>query len=213
MDDLQQQLPLFSPEPLVSAVKSIICKRLGTRAQPSAWELLADVDQCGDLSARWAVMEAIQQLLKESGLTIAARAYLRDLAQSEDLREALRGVTRPGQQIESSIDTLIRQSKAYRHSNAFQEMITFMANFRDYAPFNNMLVRLQNPSCSYFATERDWKRRFNRDLKEDPQPMIILAPMRPVMLVYDLDQTRGDPVPEELLRFARYEGDWDPKRL
>jgi hypothetical protein len=41
----------------------------------------------------------------------------------------------------------------------------FMARFRDYAPYNNMLVRLQNQTCSFYATERDWQGRFGRTLK------------------------------------------------
>ena len=43
--------------------------------------------------------------------------------------------------------------------------------------------------------------------------MLILAPMHPVMLVYELDQTEGEPVPKELLEFAQFEGNWDPKYL
>jgi hypothetical protein len=88
-----------------------------------------------------------------------------------------------------------------------------MANFRDYAPYNNMLVRIQNPACSFYATEADWKNRFRRNIKEDARPMLILAPMHPVMLVYDLDQTDGAPPPKELSQFARFEGEWKPEWL
>jgi hypothetical protein len=49
-----------------------------------------------------------------------------------------------------------------------------------------MLVRMQNPTCSFYATERDWYDRFRRNLKEDARPMLILAPMHPVLLVYAL---------------------------
>jgi hypothetical protein len=87
-------------------------------------------------------------------------------------------------------------------------MVSFMGGFRDYAPFNNMLVRLQNPTCSFYATESDWRKRFERTLKEDARPMLILAPMHPVMLVYDLDQTEGPPLPKELNEFATFEGRW-----
>ena len=83
-----------------------------------------------------------------------------------------------------------------------------MANFRDYAPFNNMLVRLQDPTCSFFATAADWKRRFDRKLKDDARPMLILAPMHPVMVVYPLDATDGPPLPDELSRMSRFEGAW-----
>jgi hypothetical protein len=133
--------------------------------------------------------------------------------ESDDWQDATRGGARPAREVESTVDALLRESAAYRSTAAFQEMVSFMANFRDYAPFNNMLVRLQNPSCSFFATQRDWKTRFRRTLKEDARPMLILAPMHPVMLVYDLDSTEGSPLPQELLQFATFEGEWDPRRL
>src|SRR5207247_969160 len=37
--------------------------------------------------------------------------------------------------------------------------------------------------------------------------------MRPVMLVYDLDQVDGAPLPEELERFASFVGEWDENWL
>jgi hypothetical protein len=43
--------------------------------------------------------------------------------------------------------------------------------------------------------------------------MLILAPMHPVMLVYDLDSTDGPPLPQELQQFAKFGGEWDPARL
>src|SRR5439155_10576285 len=113
----------------------------------------------------------------------------------------------------STIDSLLQQSKAYRGSAEFQDMVSFMGSFRDYAPFNNMLVRLQNPTCSFYATEPDWNKRFDRRLKEDARPMLILAPMHPVMLVYDLDQTEGKPPPKEITEFAKFEGAWNSEWL
>ena len=92
-------------------------------------------------------------------------------------------------------------------------MVSFMARFRDYAPYNNMLVRMQNPTCSFYATERDWCDRFGRNLKEDARPMLILAPMHPVMLVYALDETEGKDLPKELENVASYQGEWKPDWL
>jgi len=147
----------------------------------------------------------------EEILTHPMKDYVAHLAESEDLANALRGVGAPKNDITSTIDTLFRQSSAYRKSSAFQEMVSFMANFRDYAPYNNMLVRLQNPSCSFYASENDWKRRFDRHVKEDAHPMLILAPMHPVMLVYELDQTEGPALPKELEQFAHFEGEWNTR--
>lgn len=72
--------------------------------------------------------------------------------ESDDWQNARRGGERPAREVESTVDSLSRERTAYRNSASFWEMVSFMANFRDYAPFNNLLVRLQNPSCSFFAT-------------------------------------------------------------
>jgi len=74
-------------------------------------------------------------------------------------------------------------------------------------------VRIQNPTCSFYATERDWKDRFERRIKEDARPMLILAPMHPVMLVYPLDETEGPSLPQELNTFAHFQGEWNPEWL
>ena len=92
-------------------------------------------------------------------------------------------------------------------------MVSFVARFRDYAPYNNMLVRLQHPTCSFYATERDWYDRFGHNLREDARPMLILAPMHPVMLVYALDETEGKNLPKELKSLATYQGQWKPDWL
>lgn len=182
-------------------------------SQPSAWELLEAVEQQLGAKARWVVRDALMLIAQDANATHATREYARHVLESDELTEALSGKAKPGREIQSSIDALIQSSQAYRKSGAFQEMIGFMANFKEYAPFNNMLVKVQNPSCGFYATQRDWQRRFKRWLIEDAKPMLILAPMHPVMLVYDLDQTVGEPLPAELLNFAAFRGKWDRRRL
>jgi hypothetical protein len=176
--------------------------------QPSAWELLSEVETKVGLKARWELPATLEQLSQDMQLIGSWRSYCASTRTSEDLLDALRGEGAPEKEITSSIDSLLQQSKAYRGSAEFQDMVNFMALFRDYAPFNNMLVRLQNPTSGFYATEPDWRKRFERTLKDDARPMLILAPTHPVMLVYDLDQTEGRPMPKELLEFAKFEGAW-----
>ena len=76
-----------------------------------------------------------------------------------------------------------------------------------------MLVRIQNPTCSFYATASDWQKRFGRTLIEDARPMLILAPMHPVMLVYDLDQTEDSELRAELQYFSHFQGEWEPDWL
>lgn len=205
------------PASPLELVKRTIVEAIDTPKQLSEWELVQLVeDRCG-IKARWLIRRALEELTGEGQLplfpqprtTRLTREYITSLLDSEDLDHALRGVTAPGKEIESTIDTLVNGAHKYRQSKAFAEMLDFMANFRDYAPFNNMLVRLQDPTCSFFATASDWKRRFKRQLKDDARPMLILAPKHPVMVVYALDMTDGPPLPDELTRMSRFEGKWN----
>ncbi len=77
-------------------------------------------------------------------------------------------------------------------------MLDFVTRFKSYKPYNNFLVYMQNPSCEYFATTKHWKEKFSRQPKVDARPMVILAPMHPVLFVYDLDDTEGKEIPELL---------------
>ena len=96
---------------------------------------------------------------------------------------------------ETSLDELFHRSKSLRTSKNFIELINFIKKFRNYSPFNNMLVYCQNPKVTYFATASHWIKQFKRHVKDDARTMVILAPMSPVLFVYDLDDTDGEPLP------------------
>jgi len=198
-----------SPAAVEEHLRGILC----SNRNPSAWELVEEIEAALGWKARWLLKKLVSQLSADHSLTQLSRFYLESILVEGELDKALAGVKAPRREVQTGIDSLIHQGTAYRSSNAFQELIDFMGRFRDYAPYNNLLVRVQNPSCSFFATESDWRKRFNRKLKEDARPMLILAPMRPVMLVYELDQTEGKELPQELNKFARFEGEWDPHCL
>lgn len=205
---------LLQPAPSLAArLKEALLSLLAKPVQPSARELLLAIEHQLGVKARWEVKAAMQALIDERAASQAIRAFLRSLLESGDMDAALRGDGAPDTDIVSSIDSLLHQARVYRDSAKFAEVIAFMGKFREYAPFNNLLVRLQNPACSFFATESHWRKKFGASLKEDARPMVILAPMRPVLLVYDLDQVTGAPLPEELERFARFEGRWQESWL
>ncbi|MFN7542095.1 MAG: hypothetical protein ACK5TN_04810 [Acidobacteriota bacterium] len=205
----------LNPEATVSErqIEAAIHDILFSNRHPSAWELVEQIEAAFGWQSRWMIKDAAKALTKDGSLPRSCRQYLDSLLEGDELDQALAGAESPRKEVQSGIDSLVRQSVAYRSSGAFQEMIGFMGRFKDYAPYNNMLVRIQNPSCSFFATESDWFRRFERRLKEDARPMLILAPMHPVLLVYELDQTEGPDLPEELSKFATFAGDWKNEYL
>lgn len=186
MSDGIKQLELFRTPELTQAVETGILKMLEAQERPSASELLSRLDNEVGVHGRFDVVDAILRLQTTKSLTREARRYLLNLIESGDLDLALRGPADKRREVESLADDLLHASSIYRSSISFHGMIEFMGRFREYAPYNNMLVRIQNPSCSFYATEKDWRKRFGRHIQEDAWPMLILAPMHPLLTVYPL---------------------------
>ncbi|MCX6907090.1 MAG: hypothetical protein NTY01_03495, partial [Verrucomicrobia bacterium] len=206
---------------LRESIAGFICKLLAnTATQPAAGELLAMVVKEFGWPARHELFFVIQRLRDDSRLESYQRAYLKTALNDEEITDALRGEARWTHEDHAAFDELFRRSAVYRNSEAFRDMIEFTARFRDYAPFNNLLVRVQNPSCNFYATANDWRNRFYRCIKQDARPMLILAPRHPVMLVYDLDSTEPDPacpkkaaLPEQMEAFTSVVGEWKSAML
>lgn len=211
------QMELFPKPPetdeVIGGVKTHIKAAFDVHRQPSPEELLRELTQTLGWYARHVFLRAVTELRDDPKIASYLRDYLKSTLSDENLIEALREGTKPSPQETSTLDELFRNSITYRNSEKFKEALAFSAKFRDYAPYNNLLVKVQNPSCSYYATARDWEDRFKRCVKEDARPMLILAPMHPVMLVYDLDQTDGPDLPDHLRNFAQADGEFDPERL
>ncbi len=206
---MSEQAMLFGQDE-IGHVIAVLVKLLEAKRQPSAWEVLEEVEKEVGFGGRFQLEPALEQILYEGQGTTLDRSFFESLLRSADLQLALHGDAPPRHEAESTIDALIHASTVYGNSGKLQEAVNFMARFKNYSPFNNMLVWLQHPSCSFYATRKDWKDRFSRVPKRDARPMIILAPMHPVLLVYDLDQTEGPPLPEHLTSFASATGAWNP---
>jgi hypothetical protein len=49
------------------------------------------------------------------------------------------------------LDELFCHARQYRDSKAYHELLTFVARFRWYAPYNAMLVHVQRPGSTFVA--------------------------------------------------------------
>lgn len=112
----------------------------------------------------------------------------------------------------SLLDQLLSDSRLYTRSKDYKELLDFVVRLRNFAPFNAMLLQVQKPGLSYAASARDWRERFGRSPKKGARPLIILWPFGPVALVYDILDTEGNPLPEDVPSFFAY-GPIDEKRL
>jgi hypothetical protein len=104
----------------------------------------------------------------------------------------------------SLIDTLISNTKLYNSAERQMKLLQFIARFRQFAPFNAMLLHIQKPGLTHAATIRDWWKKFHREPKRDARPLLILRPFGPVDFVYDIQETEGDPLPEEAFQFVAH---------
>lgn len=112
----------------------------------------------------------------------------------------------------SLLDQLLADSRLYRQSEDYKALLEFVARLRNFAPFNAMLLQIQKPGLSYAASAEDWWTRFHRHPKEGARPLLILWPFSPVALVYDVMDTEGDPLPEDVQNFVA-EGSISEDRL
>ena len=102
----------------------------------------------------------------------------------------------------SLLDQLLIDSKLYTQSADYKDLLDFVVRLREFAPFNAMLLQVQKPGLRYAASKKDWCLRFRRRPKEGARPLLILWPFGPVALVYDVTDTEGDPLPEDVSSFV-----------
>src|SRR5262249_1129474 len=99
------------------------------------------------------------------------------------------------------LDTLLADSRLYHSSADYKALLDFVVRLRNFAPFNAMLLQVQKPGLTYAASAADWWERFERKPKERARPLLILWPFGPVALVYDVIDTEGKELPQDVARF------------
>lgn len=88
----------------------------------------------------------------------------------------------------NDLDFLFRNVKEYRSSKKYKEIMDFTARFKHLAPFNAMMVYIQRPGCRFLLTMRQWKTMYQRAIKPNARPLVILS-FQPVSYVYDISDT------------------------
>lgn len=101
----------------------------------------------------------------------------------------------------SLIDQLLDDSKLYTSTKSYLELLEFTAKLKSFAPFNAMLLHMQKPGLSFAASAFDWKVRFGRFPKDGARPLMILWPFGPIAFVYDVIDTEGKELPQDVSAF------------
>jgi len=117
----------------------------------------------------------------------------------------------PKEPIRREIDELFLEVRRYAASGEFRKLLVFVARFKEYAPYNAMLIYLQKPGARFLLTAKDWREKYQRIVKNDVTPVLILIPNGPLRCLYDVGDTlpapwaTGNLFPEELDK--PYDGD------
>ena len=210
-------LPLFENSPLpgrnfveeLKNEKNLIIKatdfafKLIAQSQPTTEEFVNILTNYFSYHVRLYIFEIVENLRKDE--------YVQNHLTKEKIEKALQGANPPKQKEERTLDELFARSLELRTSTKLIEAMNFVAKIKKYSPFNNMLVFLQRPNATYWATASHWEKALERKVKQDAVPIIMLQPMSPVMLVYDVVDTEGKPLPKGIGDIFAVEGELDGK--
>jgi len=99
----------------------------------------------------------------------------------------------------SAVDELISSALAYNTPGRFQELMQFASRMPRVAPYNTMLLHVQNPLLTYAATVKEWA-VLGRKVKPGARPYIVLKFKGPVSFVFNITDTMGAPLPPAVQR-------------
>jgi hypothetical protein len=107
-------------------------------------------------------------------------------------------------EVRRALDELFSLARQYNVSADYFALMRFVGAFRDYAPYNAMLVHVQKPGATYIAPAYRWLHDYRRRVKPEARPLVILQPMGPVMFVFDVGDTEPEdgapPLPRQILK-------------
>ena len=76
-----------------------------------------------------------------------------------------------------ALDDLISRALAYRTGPELKALFDFMRRFPHIAPYNAMLLHVQNPGIGYALQARFWERGYRRRVRPGARPYVILQTM------------------------------------
>lgn len=90
----------------------------------------------------------------------------------------------------ASINRLFQDIERYRKSENFKMMLDFYASFPYLGVYNAALVEQQRPGARMVLTVKKWAELYDRKIKSNARPVIILLPFYPVEFLFDIYDTR-----------------------
>jgi hypothetical protein len=89
-----------------------------------------------------------------------------------------------------ALDELTSRALAYRTGPELKRLFDFMRRFPHIAPYNAMLLHVQNPGIQFALRAPVWEHKYQRRVKPGARAYVILRTMGPVAFVFDLSDTK-----------------------
>lgn len=128
------------------------------------------------------------------------------MAKTEKTAEITKKTSPSNQNNIPSLDNLFYKTGRYKRSAEYKDLLHFIRRFPYYSPYNAHLLYMQKPGCYYVAMASTWEKEFWRTVKLSANPLIILVPFGPVGYVFDIEDTEGEPFPENLINLFKTKG-------
>lgn len=110
----------------------------------------------------------------------------------------------PDDDQKKALDDLISRALAYRTGAELKALFDFRRRLPHIAPYNAMLLHIQNPGIGYAIQARFWERRYHRRVRPGARPYVILQTMGPVAFVFELSDTEPiDPAADQVPEIAK----------
>src|SRR5207253_4777210 len=102
---------------------------------------------------------------------------------------ALNGATYDHESARKALDDLISRALAYRTGPELKALFEFMKRFPHLAPYNAMLLHVQNSGIRFALRAPVWESQYGRRVNTGSRAYVILQTMGPVAFVFDLSGT------------------------
>ena len=112
----------------------------------------------------------------------------------------------------AALDELFGAIDKYRTTEGFRELLAFLRKMPSVGPYNALLLHIQRPGASYVATLRGWA-QLGRTVRRDANPLVTLRPFGPVEFVYDVVDTTGPDLHQDVFEPFRATGRLEPEVL
>ena len=89
----------------------------------------------------------------------------------------------------SSIDRLFQELRQYCTGVEFMKKLEFYTKFPYIGVYNAALVQEQRPGARFVLTAYKWKNKYQRKIKLNSRPVMILLPFYPVEFLFDISDT------------------------